>query len=212
MRSSPPLLISLICGTLLIFLTAAVWAGLTDEVDKAMRQLALSANTPSAVIIWKKISFLASGIVIAPLSVIVVCAFAVLKLRRDAIHFALIMIGGVIIVSGMKLWIHRPRPAEVFADTLPASFSFPSGHALFATAFYVSFALIACRAIGSRKRITAGLVAGALALAVGMSRIFLGVHYPTDVLGGYLAAGLWIAVLELADQKYGGWITKRHPT
>ncbi len=203
MRSSNPLLIALVCGTLLLILTAAVWFGVTDQFDIAVRELALNANPVGAETIWKQISFLGSAEVIVVLSVLAVFAFALLKKQRGAIHFALVMIGGVIIENAMKLAVHRPRPAEVFANTLPSSFSFPSGHALFATAFYGSVALIACKATtNSKKRKAVGMSAIALILAIGMSRIFLGVHYPTDVLGGFLTAVLWIAILEFAAQKY----------
>jgi undecaprenyl-diphosphatase len=202
MRINCSVLVALICGTVLVFLIAAVCAGSADEFDIAVLQLALTFDTPSAVAIWKTITFFGSAATIAALSLAALVGFTFFERLNDALHFAVVMIGTVIIENAMKLSIHRTRPAEVFANTLPASSSFPSGHTLFATAFYVSFALIAFRRTAKSKRIAAAFAAATIILAVGMSRIFLGVHYPSDVLGGYLTAALWIAVLSHARQNY----------
>jgi undecaprenyl-diphosphatase len=202
MRSLNPLATALVCGTLLTVLTAIVWLGLTDEFDIAVRQWALNADPVGAETIWKKISFLGSAEVIAAVSELSVALLAILRDRRDGIHFAVIMIGAVVIENAMKLALHRARPTEVFAHTLPVSFSFPSGHSLFSAALYGSLGLIASRRMRMTNRIFIMLVAVVLILAIGLSRVFLGVHYPTDVLGGYLAAGLVIAIVEFGGQKY----------
>lgn len=175
---------------------------MTNELDTAVLQLALNSDTPFTVAIWKTVTFFGSAAVLAPLSLVAIVGFAISKRRRDAVHFAIVMIGAVVIENAMKLSIHRARPAEVFANTLPPSSSFPSGHTLFATAFYASFALIVFRTTTHSRRIAAALVAAVIIIAIGLSRIFLGVHYPSDVLGGYLSAGLWIAVLTSMQQKY----------
>jgi len=72
-------------------------------------------------------------------------------------------------------------------------YSFPSGHALVSCTFFVTLAAMAAAGNGSRaRRSLYYAAAGALTLAIGFSRIYLGVHYPTDVLAGYALAVFWM--------------------
>lgn len=91
----------------------------------------------------------------------------------------------------VKAWVMRPRP-DLFPGLLdmPADWSYPSGHAVQASAFAVAVCLLA-----SRRRALWGIVLGAAALLVGASRVYLQVHFPSDVVAGMLAAGLWVAGL-----------------
>lgn len=115
-------------------------------------------------------------------------------------RFALAMLGtplAFLLCSLVKLIVHRPRPTEALI-LVPSSFAFPSGHAAAATALYLTMALLAAkgeRRLGPRRVIIgAGL---AIALLVGWSRVYLGVHYFSDVIGGMLlgAAGTVAALL-----------------
>ena len=114
--------------------------------------------------------------------------------RGHALYAVLLLIssaGAALLATFLKYLFQRPRP-ELFESDYTASFySFPSGHATIAVAFYGTLALlVALRLQGWRR--WALLVAGAtLALLLGLSRLYLGVHYPTDILAGYLAATLW---------------------
>jgi Membrane-associated phospholipid phosphatase len=89
--------------------------------------------------------------------------------------------------------IARPEP---FFGTAPETYSFPSGHALFSACFYGALAWLlgaALRNFGARAAIWA--MSLALIAAIGLSRLYLGVHYPTDVIAGYLVAVFWITGL-----------------
>ena len=104
-------------------------------------------------------------------------------------RFAIAMLGtplAFLFCSLVKLIVHRPRPTEALI-LVPSSFAFPSGHAAAATALFLTMALLAAkgeRRLGSRRVIIgAGL---AIALLVGWSRVYLGVHYFSDVIGGML--------------------------
>ncbi len=99
---------------------------------------------------------------------------------------------------GCKALFGRPRPA-LFPHAFVAGASYPSGHALFAVGFYgaITSLLVAAASRGVRR--AAFAVWAALALAIGLSRLVLGVHWPTDVFAGYGAgavvwAAVWIAV------------------
>ena len=99
----------------------------------------------------------------------------------------------------MKVIVERPRPALPWAHVLP-DYSFPSGHSMNSFVFYVAIALIVWGAYG--RRIGAFALAAALvvALAIGLSRIYLGYHYLSDVVGGFAAGLAWLLIVVIAFQ------------
>jgi undecaprenyl-diphosphatase len=102
-------------------------------------------------------------------------------------------LGGVLVNGLLKLLIHRSRPTRVVHAS---TFSFPSGHAMAATIGYGMLAYVMAtywRPPGIKPRFLF-LAAAILALAVGVSRIYLGVHFPTDVIGGFAAGTAWLAI------------------
>jgi undecaprenyl-diphosphatase len=94
------------------------------------------------------------------------------------------------LVGLAKPLIERPRPEAEAAMVEPSGFSFPSAHSASAVALYVMLALIAASIFDRRLRTAAYLGAGALVALVGLSRIYLGAHYPTDVLAGWLTGAI----------------------
>jgi undecaprenyl-diphosphatase len=102
------------------------------------------------------------------------------------------MAGALVLDISLKHAFHRQRPTPFFGP-LPHTYSFPSGHAMFSVCFYgVLAGLVADRTNSRVIKICIWLLAVVLIAAIGLSRIYLGVHYPTDVLGGYLAA-VWVS-------------------
>ena len=184
-----------ILGGAFAILLVLVWNGETNTIDMALRNWTLSFNTPTAVAIWEGFSTMGSIVVLGGLTFFSLGLFVV---RRDwfaerQIAFAM---GGAVGLDTIVKWIvHRPRPDEIYANTMPASYSFPSGHALLGLTFYISIAIIVSR--HGRGNLTKAIWGGAVVMfaLIGMSRIFLGVHYASDVLGGYLIAAFWLAFL-----------------
>ena len=133
------------------------------------------------------------------LIVVVVIAVAVLWRRgerTDALFVAVAFLGAQVLSSGMKLGFRRERP--FFPDPLAteSTFSFPSGHALVSLAVYGSIALVVARRLPRRRdRILLLAATGLLVLAIGFSRLYLGVHFLSDVLAGYAAGIAWLALL-----------------
>lgn len=102
-------------------------------------------------------------------------------------------LGGVLVNRLLKLLIHRSRPIRVLHES---TFSFPSGHTMAATIGYGMLAYVMAtywRPRGVRRRVLY-IMAAILALAVGASRIYLGMHFPTDVIGGLAAGTAWVAI------------------
>jgi undecaprenyl-diphosphatase len=101
----------------------------------------------------------------------------------------------------LKLSFRRERPNPLFDYPLPGSYSFPSGHALFSFVFFGSAAvLLAARVRSHAFRILVFVVAGGLIGLIGISRIYLNVHHPSDVAAGYLVALVWIVAVAFGDR------------
>jgi undecaprenyl-diphosphatase len=142
------------------------------------------------------------------LEVVAVVAALVFMARgrwRSAALLLLAVEAGSVLSIGVKAYVGRPRPDMAWrVGTLPSSASFPSGHALGAMSTYATLGLLASRRLRSRL-LQAVLIAAAiaLALAVGVSRLYLGHHWPTDVIAGW-SAGLGCALLACwADRRWG---------
>ena len=144
------------------------------------------------------------------LTLVVLAALAVLVIyrrRRQALVFGAAVVLAQIAAEAVKLFIDRPRPDLVSHLDLTYSSSFPSGHAVMSPAVY--FTLAAMVAAGelrpaARRLLIAG--AAALVVVIGISRIYLGVHWPSDVLAGWtlgsaVAMAAWAALRRLSASR-----------
>lgn len=130
----------------------------------------------------------------------------IIGLRRAAVFTLFTVLGGVLGVL-IKAFVARPRPPDELLHAVSSrlDFGYPSGHALFAVLFYGFLAFIAWTSLRNRLwRLVAVLVLAILALATGISRVYLGSHWPSDVLGGYLiGSALLLALVKLYQA--GSW-------
>jgi membrane-associated phospholipid phosphatase len=135
---------------------------------------------------------------VSTLAVVALLAAVVLWRRRwiaELQLLALAAVGAEIITVGLKHGFQRDRP--FFADPLASesSYSFPSGHASVSLAVYGTLGFIAARHLGSRRAQIAALAGAAgLVLLIGLSRLYLGVHFLSDVIAGYSIGIAWIAL------------------
>lgn len=127
--------------------------------------------------------------------------------RGEALVWLGAILGGSLLCNGLKLLFRRDRPPPGNRLVFEDSFSFPSGHSVFAAVFFLMLAVLLVRHIPPRRAwARAGVFAACLSLAltVGLSRVWLGVHYPTDVLGGLLLGFGWVWVVVLTGAVVGG--------
>jgi undecaprenyl-diphosphatase len=112
--------------------------------------------------------------------------------RATALFAALSIIGGAVLVSLLKFGFGRPRPELVSHLVNVNSFSFPSGHATMAAVTYLTLGVLLAR-VQKRRRMKfyVLVVASILVVLVGFTRVYLGVHWPTDVLAGWCIGTAW---------------------
>jgi undecaprenyl-diphosphatase len=122
-----------------------------------------------------------------------VVGYLLLDGKRHAAAFLLVAaLGGLALSSALKIGYHRPRPDLVPHAVPVGTPSFPSGHALGSTVVYLTLGALLAR-VQARWRVKAYVLLWAvlLALLVGVSRVYLGVHWPTDVLAGWTGGAAW---------------------
>jgi undecaprenyl-diphosphatase len=114
------------------------------------------------------------------------------KNRRAALLVLVAVFGGALISSLLKLGFDRPRPDLVLRTTTVYTASFPSGHAMMSAVVYLTLgAMIAATQHGRRLKLYILGLSLLLTLIVGCSRVYLGVHWPTDVLAGWSLGAAW---------------------
>jgi membrane-associated phospholipid phosphatase len=109
----------------------------------------------------------------------------------DGIRFLIVCVGGVLINQVMKLFFAKPRPELWTRLISETSFSFPSSHAVGSMVVYGFIGYILAREFPIYQRYIY-TAASILIIAIGFSRLYLGVHYPTDIIAGYGVGILWL--------------------
>lgn len=198
------LLAGLICagGGLMLFgwLASEIFEGETRVLDETIRRCVNQISSPTLTKLMVSISFVGSPLFLVLSGIVVLVIFLRLRWRRAAVLFVVTMAGEIVLDLTLKAFYGRARPEPFFDYPLPSSYSFPSGHALGSFCFYGILAwLITARLENRAACIVVRVLAVLLILLIGFSRIYLGVHYPSDVGGGYLAALAWVVTVSLGD-------------
>lgn len=113
--------------------------------------------------------------------------------------------GAVVLNETLKLHFHRARPTVPWAIGDERTYSFPSGHSLFAVTLYGVLVYLALRrGVSVRRRVSVVVTALVMVVGIGLSRIYLGEHFPTDVLAGYGVGLVWVAGVAGMDRVWRG--------
>ena len=166
--------------------------------------LARSLRTPERTVLMRTVSDLARPDIMTALAAgSILIAWRSARYRNEAILMAFTLGGGGALIGTIKYRYGRLRPTLIEALATEETFSFPSGHSFGALCFYGTLAYWWIKSRGSfSERVAIGLGALQFIALIGASRVYLGVHYPSDVLAGYAAATPWLTACLIAYEQY----------
>lgn len=189
-------IVAFAAGALFLELADEVMEGTTQAFDEGVLRQFESIRSETLDVIALEITAL-GGFSTLTLAVLIAAAFLWASRRRYSAYLLMVSAAGASLLNALlKQFFDRPRPdvVEAIADVHTASF--PSGHAMSSFVAYSAIGYLVGRlAPESRLRRITWVCAGALILAIGTSRMYLGVHYPSDVVAGYIAGLTWLAAL-----------------
>jgi len=137
------------------------------------------------------ITLLGNPIVVIPVAIVTLGILGWSRQRSPALMFAIACLGGTILNTGLKLVFTKPRPQLWHRLIVETSYSYPSGHALGSMVLYGMIAYLLAQRYPKLARIIY-LVAAGLILTICFSRLYLGVHWPTDIMAGLGIGLLWL--------------------
>lgn len=193
----------LAAGALLFFgwLADEVLEGDTVRFDNYIRSAVHQESSPPLTAVMLVFTAIGAPQVEAPLALAIFFVFWRKGWRRAAVLFVITLLGAGVLDATLKFAFHRPRPVPFFGLSVPGTYSFPSGHALFALCLYgILASLTAGRTPRVGVRVVIWMFAVILIAAIGFSRIYLGAHYPTDVIAGYAAGFIWVVAVSFGDR------------
>ncbi len=181
--------------------------------DLAVQSAVHSWTTPALTYLMRALTFIGSIEVFIPtlLAAVILLLMVgekergirLIRKRQVSTLFAIGIGGALVLNETFKTHFHRARPRVPWSIGDEHTFSFPSGHSLFS---FVLYGLIAYCVLTRRdpllRRLAFALACAALVLGIGLSRIYLGMHWPTDVLAGYLTAAAWLAATIAIDRRW----------
>lgn len=176
--------------------------------QKSYEELQEEAS-PLFDILMKGVSYLGELSIATTLTVIAMLTFAARRQWLEAI-FILATASSALLAFVLKELVHRTRPFPLGQNVTGIiqsinQYSYPSGHVLFFVVFFGFFAYLAWIHFAGRVRAIIIAICGALIVLIGPSRVFLGAHWASDVLGSYVIGAIWLFVLILAYQ----WAIRR---
>ncbi|MEN9406801.1 MAG: hypothetical protein RLZZ455_17 [Candidatus Parcubacteria bacterium] len=202
------LFVEILIGIFLILITTFFLADLTKdtlidntitEFDRRISQTVYALRTPSLTQFMVFISWLGADFILA-VSTVIMIFFTWRKHKSASTLFLIMLLFGALLNLLLKEIFQRPRPTFDPLFIL-GSYSFPSGHAMNSFVFYATITYFYYHFTKKiRSTIFLAFVALALISSIGISRIYLGVHYPSDVLAGYLTGLLWFILVLVLDR------------
>jgi undecaprenyl-diphosphatase len=194
-KGSRALPISLLCAAGFACDAVLVGSRRTEGFDKAVISVVQGWESPALTGMMKFFTNIGTGLPIVLISLAIMAVLYVFfRHRRELILFACVVIGSALLNTLLKVVFHRARPT-LHRLYEASGFSFPSGHAMAAFSLYGVLAFLLWKHVSHASgRVLVILIAAVLILAIGVSRVYLGVHYPSDIIGGYLASGFWLAL------------------
>lgn len=211
------LVVRLLLGFGLIVAAGGLFAEIADELrteqalglaDEAFITAMIGRVPEAALQAFYALTFLGNRTTLTALAVIVAVALWRRRRRGLALGWTLAMIGNGLLNPTLKQLFERARPIHPTPYLTEDGFSFPSGHSSGSVVAFGMLAYVATRVLPVRWHLAVWLAAVGLAFSVGSSRIFLRVHFPSDVLAGFASGTAWLVVC-ITSIELARWVRRR---
>jgi undecaprenyl-diphosphatase len=177
-------------------ITRELIEGDAGAMDSAILHAVAKMRTPWVTSAAVDVTALGSITLVVLFSAFTLVVLLVLRDRMGALQLLAASVGAAVLTIVTKDIIERNRPVEVQQLIVVSGFSYPSGHSLSTTALYLTIAIIACGYVQhSGARAAIFVAVSAVLIMIGASRVYLGVHYATDVVSGISLGAAWALLL-----------------
>ena len=186
------LYLPLISGCILLLMLWLVFIKKDDRLDQMVSAWASTLVSPGMTIVMKAITFLGNHKFLIPANLLLLGLLFYKKQKDLALTLLLVALSSLLLKLGLKELFGRSRPPDSMVEGI-TNFSFPSGHALMGVALYGLLIVLVARFVEhriTRRLLITGILL--LVLLIGFSRVYLRVHYATDVIAGYSIGFLWL--------------------
>ena len=191
----------ILCSLLFITLMILVKLNLLSILDNSIYNLVTFKMNDTLNLLFKGITFLGSTFFIIFLVIFFLVLFIVKKDNKKGYLVAFTLIVSTILNNVIKIIIRRERP-EVLALVTEKTFSFPSGHTMASVSLYGILLYLVLRSnLNKKLKISLGIILSLLPILIGISRIYLGAHFASDVIGGLLLSTILLLTLTLYVDK-----------
>lgn len=192
-KISIPLLVAALCLSAFISIALSISDNQIHRFDAVLIDLIQGMESPGMTQFMQFFTWIGSELQVVVITVIVMLILYVfLRHKRELLFLAIVLAGSTLLNAVIKLLFQRARPT-INRIIEVSGYSFPSGHSMAAFSLYGGLAFLIWKHIPTfAGRVCMIAASAAFILMIGISRIYLGVHYPSDVVGGYFLSGCWL--------------------
>jgi undecaprenyl-diphosphatase len=206
------LIIAVIGTALFVALASYVRSGSTQAFDESVIRWLGAHHTRSLDVAMVEITALGTGIVVMMVVAVAALFLVLAEYKYSAMLLLASTLGGLVLNAVLKLGFNRPRPSILVPVVHAVSSSFPSGHAMSAAIVYTTVAYLAARLLKRRWARWLVMTAAFIVIAlISLSRMYLGVHYPSDVLAGIVVGLAWAAFCMATLEAIQKFAVRRDP-
>lgn len=190
------LLICIVSGGMFFVIANAIHTGAIERFDLPIISFVQGLETSWLTVFLKIFTWIGSGYGVTPITLLI-CFFLffIYNKRPLAILFAFSIVSTILLNEGLKRIFTRARP-EIYRLMDAGGFSFPSGHTMMAVSLYAMIVYVCWPLVKRRtSRILLIVACVSVAFLIAVSRIYVGVHYPSDIAGGFFMSTFWITAI-----------------